>query len=342
MCFSDGVPCALNLDPRLQPVPRSPAVRPRPSPLGLCRSAMNISTLVILFMGTVCLGAFLLICCVICLMIHLCREAPVPAPPVSVRQRIAKRSAAEILRAYTPSMTAVDRASTGVPCAICLGELCENAERGERDLDRGPEGRKDGLDAVVIDLVSGTRHATPRSGDESPDSPATSTGRCDGMKGEQPTANPEAESTRVGLPFCGAAPPPPPPPLRNSRGDGSATPGQDAPPRPGRTPPRPGRIATVSLPPLPRLHVSAAERENAAAIAAGPRLVSLPCGHVYHGVCIRAWIVHRHQRASCPLCKCELLAREGIPAGEGGAAWEGEEGGVAVDGGHLQVQAVQV
>eukprot|EP00962_Isochrysis_galbana_P009850 scaffold2731_cov128-Isochrysis_galbana.AAC.3 len=42
------------------------------------------------------------------------------------------------------------------------------------------------------------------------------------------------------------------------------------------------------------------------AVADGPALQSLPCGHCFHGQCLRGWIVHRGAGASCPLCKLEL------------------------------------
>lgn len=39
------------------------------------------------------------------------------------------------------------------------------------------------------------------------------------------------------------------------------------------------------------------------AVDQGPLLVSLPCGHRFHGECIRSWIVRKGFVASCPLCK---------------------------------------
>eukprot|EP00962_Isochrysis_galbana_P048488 scaffold20252_cov135-Isochrysis_galbana.AAC.3 len=45
------------------------------------------------------------------------------------------------------------------------------------------------------------------------------------------------------------------------------------------------------------------------AVADGPALQSLPCGHCFHGHCLRGWIVHRGAGASCPLCKLELGVR---------------------------------
>eukprot|EP00962_Isochrysis_galbana_P037998 scaffold13389_cov134-Isochrysis_galbana.AAC.3 len=45
------------------------------------------------------------------------------------------------------------------------------------------------------------------------------------------------------------------------------------------------------------------------AAANGPALQSLPCGHCFHGECIRGWIVHRGTGVSCPLCKYELVTR---------------------------------
>ena len=32
-------------------------------------------------------------------------------------------------------------------------------------------------------------------------------------------------------------------------------------------------------------------------------ILKLPCQHVFHGPCIRGWILHRGMAASCPLCK---------------------------------------
>ena len=45
-----------------------------------------------------------------------------------------------------------------------------------------------------------------------------------------------------------------------------------------------------------------AEPPNAATGDTGS-ILKLPCQHVFHGPCIRGWILHRGMAASCPLCK---------------------------------------
>lgn len=258
---------------------------------------MNISALAILVIGTTCLGVILLISCVICLTIQRCSENPGPPPPAIPRHRFTRTPASHILQAYNASMIAVDGADVGDTCAICLGELCEDVEGR---LDRA-KGQRVGLDSVVIEDGSGTSPAAPGAGDASPILCASSTGVRNEIKGVQPADDPAAVVAGVG-PRRGSAAQP----LHFFRGAHSATSGRHAPPRLGR--PAAGAVA------LPSMSVSVAEREVAVVIASGPRLVSLRCGHVYHGVCVRAWIVHRRHGVACPLCKCELLAK----------AWQGE------------------
>jgi hypothetical protein len=65
---------------------------------------------------------------------------------------------------------------------------------------------------------------------------------------------------------------------------------------------------------------AATPRPTGDPIADGPELQALPCGHCFHGQCIRAWIVHRgsaNLNCSCPLCKRDLqVVPEAAPASE--------------------------
>jgi hypothetical protein len=54
-------------------------------------------------------------------------------------------------------------------------------------------------------------------------------------------------------------------------------------------------------------------RAAPAASAEWPSLVTLPCGHTFHGLCIREWLSYKGAGATCPLCKQSLFA---APASE--------------------------